>query len=337
MSPSAAIRTTTVGSWPIPPQLKSELTRYYRGDVSDEDAYDVLQRAAAIAMREQRDCGLDQIMGGEVFAPDFVHHVPPRLSGLRCVKLRDHRAGYEGVASYEISGDIEAPRGTGHALAFRREKAVEATLDKAAVPSPLTMMIPFFADPRCDEQLGNIASVVQAEVRDMVAAGVAEVQLDAPAEAVAMILGLRPVDDILQSLLRPFHGLRGIRRTVHFCLGDMGRRPFTEEQNLHSLMPLLTRLDGRVDRVHLECSYTQQWAEHALLAELPPSIEVIAGIADVKREPQTVDDLRRRIQQLAETLPPERLLLSSSCGCGRCAPDDAKRLMTNLVEAAHTL
>jgi len=93
------IRTTVVGSWPIPPDLKPQLTAYYRGDVGDDDACAVLQAAARIAMDEQRACGLDQIMGGEVFAPDFVHHVPPRLAGLRCVKRRDHRAGYEGVRS----------------------------------------------------------------------------------------------------------------------------------------------------------------------------------------------------------------------------------------------
>ena len=86
------IRTTTVGSWPIPFGLKPTLTRYYRGALSDETAHDVLQAAARIAMDEQRACGLDQIMGGEVFAPDFVHHVPARLTGLEVVQRRErHR------------------------------------------------------------------------------------------------------------------------------------------------------------------------------------------------------------------------------------------------------
>jgi len=330
------IRTTTVGSWPIPPELKPQLTAYYRGDLSDDEAYGVLQQAARIAMDQQRECGLDQIRGGEVFAPDFVHHVPPRLAGLRCLKPRDHRAGYEGVASYEIAGDISAPRGTGHALAYRRAKEIEPELDKAAVPSPLTMTIPFFTDPRCEEQLENLARVVKAEVDDMISAGAAEVQLDAPAEAVAMILGLRPPEEIVRWLLFPFADASGIRRTIHFCLGDMGKRPFTEEQNLHSLMPLIVRLDGHVDRVHLECSYTEQWAEHGLLAEVPDSIEIIAGIADVKRAPQPVGELREKVGELATVVPPERLLVSSSCGCGRMKPADAVELMSNLVQAARS-
>jgi methionine synthase II (cobalamin-independent) len=328
------IRTTVVGSWPIPQALKPQLTAYYRGALTDEQAGPALQAAARIAMDEQHACGLDQIMGGEVFAPDFVHHVPPRLAGITCLKPRDHRAGYEGIAIYRIDGDIHAPRGTGHALAYRREQAIEPQLDKAAVPSPLTMAIPFIGDPRLEEQMPNLAATVEAEVLEMAAAGAAEVQLDAPAEAVQLVLGVRRPDDILPWLLFPFRRLSGVRRTVHFCLGDMGRRPFTQEQNLRALLPLLQQLDGKVDRVHIECAYAGQWDERDLLADIPASIEIIAGIADVKGAVQSAGELRAKIELLAGVIPPTRLLVSSSCGCGRCTSEQAYRLMTNLVTAA---
>lgn len=329
------IRTTTVGSWPIPLHFKTELTAYYRGALDDQAAHGVLQAAARVAMDEQRSCGLDQIMGGEVFAPDFVHHVPPRLAGLRCTTPRDHRAGYEGIARCEIVGDLSAPRGTGHALAYRREKAIEPALDKAAVPAPLTMTIPFVTDPRRTQQMENVARMVEEEVLDIIAAGAAEVQLDAPAEAVALVMGVQRPDDVLPWLLYPFRQVRGVRRTIHFCLGDMGRRPFTQEQNLSALLPLLVRLAGEVDRVHLECSYAGQWNERALLASVPESMEIIAGIADVKGEIESADALREKIEALAKIVPAERLLVSTSCGCGRCTSEQARTLMTNLVRAAH--
>jgi len=171
----------------------------------------------------------------------------------------------------------------------------------------------------------------------MAAAGAAEAQLDAPAEAVALLTGAQGVEEVLRWLLFPFRSASGIRRTIHFCLGDMGRRPFTQEQNLHALLPALKALEGRVDRVHLECSYAGQWKERSLLAELPASIEIIAGIADVKREPQSVEELREKIAALREVIPEERLLVSSSCGCGRMTPEDARALMTNLVQAARSV
>lgn len=331
------VRTTAVGSWPIPRQFKAQLTAYYRGDASDAEAYDLLQAAASAAIAEQRACGLDQIMGGEVFAPDFVHHVPPRLVGLECLRKRDHRVGYEGLGVYKISGDLNAPRGTGHALAFRRERVVAPDLEKAAVPSALTMCIPFLFDPQRVAQMDNLARIVEAEVLEMVAAGAREVQLDAPAEMVALTMGAQRVEQILPHLLAPFASLSGVTRTIHFCLGDMGRRPFTQEQNLRKLVPLLTALDGHVDRVHLECSYAGQWEDRALLAQIPPSLEIIAGIADVKSPDATEAQLREKIRDLLDVVGRDRLLVSTSCGCGRCTPEEAHSLVTNLCRAARSL
>ncbi len=331
------IRTTVVGSWPIPFGLKPKLTQYYKGDSSDEEAHDVLQAAARIAMDEQLACGLDQIMGGEVFAPDFVHHVPPRLVGLEVVRERDHRAGSEGIGHYRIAGDLQAPRGTGHALAYRREKAIQPDLEKAAVPSPLTMTLSFPTDPSLPEQMENVARIVEDEVLDMVSAGAREIQLDAPFEAILALVESRDPKEIAPWIVHPFRRVAGIRRTVHFCLGDMGRRPATQEQHLRNLIPLIQLLDGEIDRVHLECSYTGQWNERGLLSEIPESMEVIAGIADVKAEPQSSEAMADQIAALRDIIPDERLLVSSSCGCGRVPHEDAIRMMRNLVEAAHSV
>lgn len=328
------LRTTTVGSWPIPFGVKPRLTQYYKGVVSDEAARGFLQDAARIAMDEQLACGIGQIMGGEVFAPDFVHHIPPRLEGIAVERKRDHRAGYEGAGRYHVEGEISAPRGTGHALAYQREREIEPTLDKAAVPSVWTIAGPTGADTSNPSQMEQISKIVEAEVRGMAAAGVAEIQLDAPNEAISLILGTRTVEEIVPWLVKPFKEAPGITRSLHFCLGDMGRRPATQEQHIHSLLPLIQALDGHVDRVHVECSYAGQWAERDLFRQVPESIEVIAGIADVKSEPQSVEELTAKASALLEVLPPERLLLSSSCGCGRVPHDQAITLMRNLVKAA---
>ncbi len=328
------VRTTTVGSWPIPFGQRLELKRYYQGELSDTQADDVLRTAARVAMDEQIACGLDQIMGGEVFAPDFVHHVPPRLAGLKTVRRRDPSKGQEGIGQYEISGDVSAPNGTGHALAFRRESALEPRLDKAAIPSPRTMTLSFASDAKLAAQMENISRMVEVEVLDMVAAGAREVQLDAPSEALAMAHETTPVPEVVRWLTYPFRSRPDVCRTVHFCLGDISRKPSTQVQNLRSLIPLLQALEGEIDRAHLECSYAGQWEDRRLLSEVPESIEIIAGIANVKSSPQPVEELRAMIDALREVLPADRLLVSSSCGCGRVPHDEAIRLMRNLVKAA---
>ena len=329
------VRTTVVGSWPIPFGQRLELKRYYAGEYSDEAAHGLLQRAARIAMDEQIACGLDQIMGGEVFAPDFLHHVPPRLDGLITLAPRETGKGQQGVGRYKVAGKITASRGTGHAKAYRREREIQPGLDKASVPSPLTIGGGFEAADD-SSHLSDLIGIVQAEIADMVGAGLAEIQLDAPAEAVGLVAQRRAAAELIPLIAEPLAPAAGIRRTIHFCLGDIARKPSIEVQNLHALLPLIQALEGRIDRVHLECSYAGQWDEHALLADIPASIEIIAGIADVKSKPQSVSALRSKIAQLRQVLPDDRLLVSSSCGCGRVPHDEAIRLMRNLVKAAQS-
>ncbi len=327
------VRTTVVGSWPIPFGLRPKLKEYYAGLLSDEVAAPVLSAAARIAMDEQLACGLDQIMGGEVFAPDFLHHVPPRLDGLKTLRARDTSKGYEGVGIYEVMGKVTAPQGTGHAKAFRRESAIEPDLKKASVPSPLTIGGGFRAGPG-SSHLDDLISIVQDEIRDMVDAGLTEIQLDAPAEAVGLVMATRDVQELLPLIVEPLKPAQGVKRSIHLCLGDISRTTATQQQNLKSLVPLLQRLDGVVDRVHVECSYPGQWDERHVLGELPDSMDIIAGIADVKSMPASEESLGQKIEQLLDILPEDRLLVSSSCGCGRVPHDQAIRLMRNLVKAA---
>ena len=48
------IRTTTVGSWPIPFGLKRFLTSYDNGDLDDDSGCEYLQCAARVAIDEQK-------------------------------------------------------------------------------------------------------------------------------------------------------------------------------------------------------------------------------------------------------------------------------------------
>ena len=224
------IRTTVVGSWPIPFGQRLELKRYYAGELSDEQANGVLQTAARIAMDEQIACGLDQIMGGEVFAPDFLHHIPPRLEGLETLAPRATSKGQQGVGRYRVIGKVTAPRGTGHAKAWRREREIEPRLDKASVPSPLTIGGGFQAGDD-SAHMNDLIRVVQDEIADMVEQGLSEIQLDAPGEAIGLVSERQTVDELLPLVRAPLEPAAGIRRTIHFCLGDIARKPSIEVQN----------------------------------------------------------------------------------------------------------
>ena len=252
------ISTVAVGSWPPPFGLRPRLRPFWRGEADEDDppVRDALVAAARIAMDEMLACEIGEIAGGEVFAPDFVHTVPPRLSGLEVVARRDVAAGQSGIGRYRITGPLGAPRGLGHAKAFRRERAIEPALRRVAVPSPYTIALSFPDDPRLEAAMDDLVAVAAAEIADVIDAGATEVQLDAPAESIACALGRRPVPQLAEWIWACFaavaSGPGGVRRSVHFCLGDIARRPSTQVQNLRSLLPLIQALDGGIDRVLLE-------------------------------------------------------------------------------------
>jgi methionine synthase II (cobalamin-independent) len=53
------VRTTVVGSWWLHPEYERDLLEYHDGKLSLDEAEGVLERAAARAIKEQRDLGLD--------------------------------------------------------------------------------------------------------------------------------------------------------------------------------------------------------------------------------------------------------------------------------------
>jgi methionine synthase II (cobalamin-independent) len=82
--------------------------------------------------------------------------------------------------------------------------------------------------------------------------------------------------------------------------------------------------------------FAGQWQEPELLADVPEDIEVVAGVADVKSDASSPQELSQRIGALLGVVSEERLLVSTWCGCGRMLHDDAIRLVRNLVKAARS-
>ena len=87
-----------------------------------------------------------------------------------------------------------------------------------------------------------------------------------------------------------------------------------DNRNFHALLPTIQALDGIIDRVVLEFSLPEQWAERALLAEIPTSIEVAVGIIDVKSPSvESPAEIAAKIKQLLMYVPANRLLICPSC------------------------
>lgn len=311
------IRTTVVGSWPPAAEFTPALEAYHQGEVPSDEAEPLLRQVAAQAIAEQCACGLHEYTGGETSADTFILHFPTCLTGIEPTADRE---AWGNRGTYRVVGPIGAPNGLGIAAAFRRERSLDAKITKVTLPGPseITMRI----EPEEEQRAiwPAIIDLIRTEVQVCIDLGATDIQLDLPHVAMGL------VDDkdgwttaSAVALIRAlFAGFTGIRRSVHFCYGDFMAQSWTTNRTFHPLLPAIQALDGVIDRVVLEFSLPEQWAERALLAQIPNSMEVAVGIIDVKAPTiETVAKVTDKIQELLRYLPAERLLICPSCGLGR--------------------
>jgi len=329
------IRTTVVGSWPLPDMYRERLLQYHRGTLPEMLVKPTLVGAAEIAIREQKATGVTQFMGGEFFTEAFIQQIPRKLTGVKLVKpqaaeLRE----YTDLAEYELTNDIAAPHGLGYAEAFRRESQIDHALEKVSIPGPLEVLGHLRPIEKVQTQLQNAIAIVNQEIRALADAGTREVQLDVPYIAVQSVLEQISPTQAVELIAQSFAGV-SVTKTIHCCLGDLGSKPVISVHNLNALMPFVKQLAGVIDKVHLECSHPGQWADRACLRDIPKELEVITGIVDVKTPVETTDEIADHIREVLRFIEPERLWIAPSCGFGRRRTTDiAVGKLWRMVEAA---
>lgn len=328
------IRTTVIGSWPLPEMYRERLLQYHRGTLPEMLVKPTLSGAAEIAIREQKATGVTQFMGGEFFAEVFIQHLPRRLTGVKLVKPQaaELRA-YTDLAEYELTDDIDAPRGLSYIEAFRRELQIEPALEKASVPGPLELLAHLRPVEKARAQLPRAIEIVNREVRGLAAAGAREIQLDIPYIAIGSVLGNIAPEQAADLVTQSFAGV-SVTKTIHCCLGDLGSQSAITVHNLLALLPYIQRLPGIIDKVHLECSHPGQWTDRACLRDIPQDMQVIAGIVDVKTPVETTEQIAERIGEVLHYVKPERLWIAPSCGFGRRTTEVAVGKLSRMVEAA---
>jgi methionine synthase II (cobalamin-independent) len=330
------LRTTVVGSWPPAKEFEHDLQRYHRGELARNEAEALLHDVAARAIRQQQDCGLNEYTGGETSADTFILHFPNWFSGLEPLDP----TAWDGRGTYRVTGSFDAPQGLGTARAYRREKGIDATITKVTIPGPseITMLI----EPEAERLAlwDTVINLIRQEIYACRDLGARDIQLDLPHVAMGLVdqkwnwTTARAVDMIQ----RIFDNVDGVRRSVHFCYGDFGAQTWTEHRSFHPLIATIQALDGIVDRIVLEFSLPEQWAERALLAAIPASMEVAAGIVDVKSpDLETVSEIQYKIYSLLEYVPASRLLICPSCGLGRRTPELAIGKTRTMVQAVRAV
>jgi 5-methyltetrahydropteroyltriglutamate--homocysteine methyltransferase len=330
------IPTTLVGSYPQPDWLidRDRLLDTLPARVRFKQLWRVPEPylaqaqddATALAIRDLERVGLDILTDGEIRRESYSNRFATALEGLDI----DNPAMVEGRA-----GKVNAvPRVVGR---IRRTRPVEvddlrflrANTERAikiTLPGPFTMsqqaQNEAYDDPA--SLALDLAAAVNEEVRDLFAAGADIVQIDEP------WLQARPEqarEYALPAIDRAVAGAEGTT-ALHTCFGYA--HVVRDKPAGYSF---LAELDGcAVDQIAVESA--QPDLDLSLLRDLP-SKTIILGVLDLSDEqPETAEQVARRIEAALEVVPAERLQVAPDCGMKYLPREAALAKLRSLVEGA---
>jgi len=321
------IKTTTVGSYPVPTWMVGSTSRL------------VLRDAVMAVLKTQELAGLDMMTDGELMRFDpsnpesngMVDYFASRLDGIR--------------NEFTLSdfGRIHAGRTSGYRLLTAgvvTEKIQPGTLNlpsdfefvRALTKSPLKftctgphmlsrVLTNFYYKDVPDlamaiaEVLRHQLELVEADTVQIDEAGIVGYPQDASWAAEA-------INHVLDGVLN--------EKAVHLCFGNYGGQPQLRGF-WRDLIPFLNSL--RADHLVLEFA-RRGFDELEVFSDLDPKIALGIGVIDIKdNEVETPDLIASRIEHVVKTLGPGRLqYVHPDCGFWMLQRSVADRKMRALVE-----
>ncbi len=325
------IPATVIGSWAWPGWYAHfrDVAAATPEAFGPDDRAEAARDATRLAIDDQLRAGADLIADGEMSRVDFNLGFYDRLTGLEPLPAgRKHGPpAHDQRSRYHCVAPIAAPGGLGCVAEYRLLRELTAAPAKVPVPGPFTLAGcidggDVYRDR--DAVAAALLPIVNRELRDLEAAGVAFLQLDEPSFA------CRPD--------QPEHFLDIIERTttgvnafvsLHMCFGNFRGRA-VGRRSYRPLFPHIGR--AAVDQLALEFA-SREMAEVELLAEIPEPMGVAVGLVDVKNtwiEPPEL--VAERLRTVLKFVAPERVHVTPDCGFSQTARYVAVRKLTAMVD-----
>jgi 5-methyltetrahydropteroyltriglutamate--homocysteine methyltransferase len=328
--------TQGVGSHASPAWLITARRALRTGEAGPADLEEALEDAVRIAVSDQQQAGLDVLTDGEMARQRFLWNIVERLHGLRVVPPRRKLGvmSYDSAPHFETVERVRAPaEGLGLVTEWQFLRTLTDAPAKICCPGPLTLALPIVVAggyPPGDDLalLHDLADIVNAELRRLVAAGATFIQIDEPSAAG----GSRevPVAETVKLFNRTVAGVNA-KIALHLCFGNNQGRPGMK-RSYRPLFPAM--LDAHADQFALEFA-NREMAELGLWREIGSERELAAGVIDVKSMYlESAADVAERIRLVLRHCAPQRLWLTCDCGFSASSRPIARAKLKALVDGA---
>jgi 5-methyltetrahydropteroyltriglutamate--homocysteine methyltransferase len=306
---AARIRTTTVGSYPIPDWLVA---------LPSEQA---LLDATRVVISTQEEAGIDVVCDGELYRFDINH---PETNGMIEYFVKPMSGVSQGIEFAELMkfrelpgmkfrtrppGMVVGPLGSGSLdlpIACERARAMARHPFKFTLTGPhmlaKTLINRHYKDRR--ELALAIAAVLAEQVSHLDADIVQLDEANLPGHPEEWSWAAESINVVLDAVRT--------KAAVHLCFGNYGGQSI-QKGSWKNLIDYLNAL--HVDHIIMECAHRPA-DELAFFRELRPEIGFGLGVIDVKAtEIETPETVARAIERAEKTLGPGRVrYVHPDCG-----------------------
>ena len=327
--------TSVVGSAAHPGWFDHAIAAAERGEYGPADLEELLDDGVELAIRDQERAGIDVITDGEMrragfFTVEFYQH----LTGIRELpRARRLGAGaHDALPRFAVESAIAAPNGLGVVGEFEKAHRLTDRPFKVTLPGPFTLSGRLVSGPGEVYKTRVVAAeafvpILRDEIRGLVDAGAAIIQIDEPSAAIHPSAGA-DFASLLNEALAPARGRA--RLGAHLCFGNFLGRPLAPR----TYRPILDAMLGfHVEELVLEFA-NREMSEVDVLRDITDAgRDVAVGVIDVKNSyVETADDVARRAQLVLDAgVPAARLALVPDCGFSQTARHLAVAKMHALV------
>ncbi|HET7005005.1 MAG TPA: methionine synthase [Candidatus Binatia bacterium] len=377
MNELAKIRNDVVGSLLRPAKLKEARNQYDEGKLPLEQLREIEDQAIRDAVKLQESIGLSVVTDGEYRRLNFQDSFGESVSGFDAGKpsLKFYESRVEGsspLRRWEIPDQGEQK---GTAVAQRRPAVTKLGLARnvpaaefgflrqvANKPGKVALIGPDRISQRfdwqnskavysgLDEFVDDVVKIEREIIAGLVDAGCRYVQIDAPGYTAYVdrpsldamrARGEDPKENFSRSLKADNAVLAGfgdVTFGIHLCRGNQ-RSMWHREGTYDAIAErLLNELNH--DRFLFEYD-TPRAGGFEPLRFLPKGKVIVLGLVSTKvSQLETVDDLKRRIDDAAKYAPIEQIAISPQCGFSSdvvgnlLSEDDQRRKLEVVVETA---
>jgi 5-methyltetrahydropteroyltriglutamate--homocysteine methyltransferase len=332
------LEPSIVGSLPKPSWLAAPNMLRAPWRLNGPELIDAHDDAVRLAILDQEQAGLSIVTDGEVRRRHYIWGFLDGLTGVdteNLARARSRGGRYsETTEVARIVGPVER-RNPVLLRACQFARAATARRLKVTMPGPMTI-----ADSVSDEHYRTdrktlamkFAAILNAEARELAAAGADVVQFDEPCFNIYL-------DEVeawgIEALEACMDGVSATR-AVHICYGYgtptvlAWKTKNTDWGHYGVTFPLLAR--SSVNQVSVECAASG--VDLAVLRELEGK-DVMFGAIDVgTEEVETADVVAGRLRRALEHVPAERLFPCTDCGLVPRSREASRGKMRALAEGS---